>query len=140
MMMLQFTVTMGMSDMIITFKVFKEKIESGEKTQTIRMFTSSKWDRYRNAKKFQLYWHNPRNGGKLIREVQPSEQPFLIAFNNSDQCSNIDIIGESKERIVDLNAFAKRDGFESSREMFDWFFTEYGSGMYQEKFIVLRWN
>ena len=126
---------------LLTFKVFKEKIESGEKTQTIRMFSSiHQWMRLRNAKIFHLYWHNPRNGGKLIKVVEPSEQPFMIAFNNSDQCSNIDIIGESKDRIIDLNAFAQRDGFASSKEMFDWFFNEYGSRMYQEKFIVMRWK
>jgi hypothetical protein len=125
--------------MIISFSVFKEKIESGEKTQTIRRYSEFQFKRFTNAKIYHLYWHNPRNGGKLIKVVKPSEKPFLIAFNNSDYYSNIDIIGESKERVIDLNTFAKRDGFESSKEMFDWFFSEYGSRMYQEKFMVLRW-
>jgi hypothetical protein len=128
--------------MILSFSVFKDKIENGTKTQTIRRYSEFQYKRFCNAKKYQLYWHNPRNGGKLIREVEPSEKPFLIAFNNSDYHCNIDLIGGSKERFQGdiLIDFAKRDGFETSAHLFGWFAKTYGFEMYRKKFMVLRWK
>ena len=52
--------------MIISFSVFKEKILDGTKTQTIRRYSEFQYKRFCNAKKYQLYWGNPRNGGMPI--------------------------------------------------------------------------
>lgn len=127
--------------MIISFSVFKDKIESGEKTQTIRRYSAFQWKRFCNAKKYQLYWGNPRNGGTLIKEVEPSMPPFLIAFNNSDREPNINIIGASHDQpLIPMDYFAHCDGFRNAKEMFDWFYQKYGHEMYQTKFMVLRWK
>lgn len=130
--------------MIISFSVFREKIESGEKTQTIRRYSDFQFKRFTNATKYQLYWGNPRNGGQLIKEVEKAENPFIIVFNNSDHELNINILPRNgMKKAYDPNIlldFAKMDGFNSSREMFDWFYSHYGKDMYQKRFMVLRWK
>ncbi|MDD5348507.1 MAG: hypothetical protein PHT59_07830, partial [Candidatus Omnitrophica bacterium] len=68
------------SIMILTFKVFREKIESGDKTQTIRKYSPEQYQRLLNCWKlrettgrYNLFWHNPRNGGVRIKDVIPSD-------------------------------------------------------------------
>ena len=66
--------------MILTFKVFLDKIKSGEKCHTIRPYNEKRYRMLCNAKKYQLYWHNPRNGGKLIKATEPDGAPIRIFF------------------------------------------------------------
>ena len=123
---------------VISFSIFKDKIESGEKDQTIRPYSPIRYKQLKSAKIYHLWWHNPRNHGTPIFEVLPLEPPFLISFNKSLYYPNIDRIGRSKEHI-DLTAFARRDGFASSQEMFDWLEENYGNELYRKRFIVVRW-
>jgi hypothetical protein len=112
--------------MILSFSVFKEKILDGTKSQTIRPYNEFQWKRFCNAKKYQLYWHNPRNGGKLIKEVEPSEKPFIFSF--------------WKEEPTDFIEIAMRDGFETQLQMHAWFYHKYGEDMFTKKFMILRWK
>jgi len=134
--------------MILSFSVFKEKIENGEKCQTIRKYSEGQYKRFLNCwnkrettGRYNLFWRNPRNGGTRIKDVVPTDRPFLITFVGGDHPPHIRIFGYSEyDSNPDyLNDLAKRDGFSSSGEMWNWFEKEYGKEMYQSKFMVLRW-
>lgn len=134
--------------MILTFKVFREKIESGEKTQTIRKFSPEQYRRFLNCYekanstgRYNLFWHNPRNGGVRIKDVVPSEAPVLIRFDPNHGViiitrSNGDHKVATPEQRHDL---ARRDGFRDFPDMLAWFLDEYDTSLYQERFMVIRW-
>lgn len=117
--------------MIISFSVFKEKILDGTKKQTIRRYTKKRYEQFCNAynkkKKFQLYWGNPRNGGELLKEVEPDFIPYVISFDKNN-------------RNFDEEKVAKADGFKNYDEMRNWFWEKYGMKMYTEQFMVIRWK
>jgi hypothetical protein len=145
----------GVRTMIISFSVFREKIESGEKCQTLRKYSPGQYRWYLNCWKkrettgwYNLFWHNPRNGGTRIRDVVPSEKPFLICFNHAYGQMHINILrrkglAQSPQYLQDdysvLADIAKRDGFKNSSEMWEWFEKTYGKEMFQSKFMVVRW-
>jgi len=134
--------------MILSFSVFRELIENGKKCQTIRPYTEKRYRMFCNAKKYQLYWHNPRNGGKLIREAEPDGEPIRIFFmephNHSDY---ITVLGSTHDDNEQLNALyptdkdlANDDGFASYKELVAWFKATYGERMMRpNEFMVIRW-
>jgi hypothetical protein len=142
--------------MLLPFSVFREKIESGEKCQTIRKYSPGQYQRFLNCWKkrettgrYNLFWHNPRNGGVRIKDVVPSEKPFLIQFCQHDsfvgkknqfrRVMNSIINTETGEEIP-MFPLAKLDGFDDDFQMWDWFRAEYGIyGMLHETFMVIRW-
>lgn len=135
--------------MILTFKVFKEKIENGEKCQSIRQCNVKRYRMFKNAKKYQLYWHNPRNGGKLINEVDPEEKPIRFFFREPVAGSDyITVHGSTSfddERLNKLyptdKDFARADGFDTYAEMIAWFLKEYGKDMMRPtEFMIIRWK
>jgi hypothetical protein len=138
----------GSGTMILSFSVFKEKIESGEKCQTIRKFSPGQYKRFLNCwnkrettGRYNLFWHNPRNGGTRIRDAVPSDRPFLITFSGGDHPPFLRTVTKLKQaHNPDFHGeIAKRDGFETSGQMWDWFEKEYGKDLYQNKFMVIRW-
>jgi hypothetical protein len=135
--------------MIISFSVFKEKIESGEKKQTIRKYSEKRYKQFCNAKKYQLYWGSPRNGGTLIKEVELERFPQIIRFMQRDSYVGIKrrfkrvlncIIDEETGESVPMFSLAKADGFDNDFDMWDWFFEKYYDRMFSEKFMVIRWK
>ena len=138
--------------MILSFSIFRDKIESGEKRQTIRKYSPGQYQRFLNCwnkrgttGRYNLFWHNPRNGGTRIKDVIPSERPFLISFNRSCGQMNVHVIkfgGLDQSQYYQnciLSDLAKLDGFKNASDMWGWFEKEYSSKMYQEKFMVIRW-
>jgi len=141
--------------MIISFSVFKEEIETRQKCQTIRKYSAAQYRRYLNCWKkrettgrYNLFWHNPRNGGKRIMDAVPSDRPFLVSFSNSYGRPTIHFIRmntlkESREsyyqNFLILEEIARRDGFKNMSEMWNWFRQAYGKEMFQSKFIIVRW-
>lgn len=140
--------------MILSFSIFKEKIESGEKCQSIRKYSPGQYRKFLNCWKkrettgrYNLFWHNPRNGGIRIKDVVPSDKPQIIRYRLRESFvgvklfrrSLIDIVDEETGIVINPFVLAKDDGFENDTEMHDWFFSEYGSTMYDERFMVLRW-
>jgi hypothetical protein len=141
--------------MIISFSVFKEKIESGEKHQTIRKYSAAQYRRYLNCWKkrestgrYNLFWHNPRNGGTRIKDAVPGDRPYLISFNRSYGQMNVNVLTKNgleqgrdyfRDSCIILSDLAKDDGFKNASEMWAWFEKEYGKDMFQSKFIVVRW-
>jgi hypothetical protein len=133
----------GVMRLILSFSTFKEKIEDGTKTQTIRPYNERQFKRFCNAKKYQLYWHNPRNGGKLIREVEPNGTPFLIRFHKKHAIINTGYLPGHNEFIYfpnEQHIIAINDGFERFLDLFSWFYEMYGEEMFTKKFMVLRWK
>ena len=138
--------------MIISFSVFKEKIESGEKGQTIRKYSPKQYQRYLNCWKkrestgrYNLFWHNPRNGGKRIRDAIPSMMPRLMQFNKTYGIVllNEDLAISNNSALVNkdiLEDLARADGFGNFKEMVAWFEKEYGDDtLYKEIFMIIRW-
>lgn len=135
--------------MILSFSAFKEKIEDGTKTQTIRRYSEFQYKRFCHAKMYQLYWGNPRNGGTLIKEVEPAELPRIIRFmqldhfvgkeNRFHQIMNA-ILDEQSAGFIPLFPLAKADRFDDDFQMWDWFKGNYGENMFTKKFMVLRWK
>ena len=133
--------------MILSFSVFREKIESGEKRQTIRKYSPGQYRQFLNCWKkrettgrYNLFWHNPRNGGTRIRDAVPADKPFLIYFEKvNDHPLYWAELGEDNEKLGRPNELAHRDGFKDSEEMFAWFYQAYGEAMFSERFMVIRW-
>lgn len=137
--------------MILSFSVFKEKLESGEKCQTIRKYSPGQYKRFLNcwarretSGKYNLFWHNPRNGGTRIKDVVPSDMPQCIFFEKVNGLINVWPSGDSDYETLfpngeSANSLAQRDGFKDYKEMIDWFFKEYGNSLFTETFMVIRW-
>jgi len=137
--------------MIISFSVFRDKIENGEKCQTIRKYSPGQYQRFLNCWKkrettgrYNLFWHNPRNGGTRIKDVVPSDKPALMHFEKHHGVVGFGADSESDDSIIYperecSNDLAIRDGFNGHDEMVSWFLKEYGEELYQSKFIVIRW-
>ena len=134
--------------MILSFSVFKEKIESGDKCQTIRKYSEGQYKRFLNCwnkrettGRYNLFWHNPRNGGTRIKDVIPTDKPIIIKFDKNN--SWIYVKEPSGIWLPMSWEYIKQtifdDGFILKSEMFDWFFKEYGEKMFTEEFMVIRW-
>ena len=140
--------------MIISFSVFKEKILDGSKKQTIRLYNEFRYKQFKNAKKYQLYWGNPRNGGTLLKEVEPLTEPLLFNFKvpgleENKKNQKVQIWFDSTDTALKyieqtqgcgIDNWAKADGFENHIEMHNWFYAKYGEKMFEKKFMLLRWK
>jgi hypothetical protein len=138
--------------MILSFSVFREKIESGEKCQTIRKYSPVQYKRFLNCWKkretngrYNLFWHNPRNGGTRIRDVVPSDEPQCIFFERVNRYINVWPSGGSDYDTLfpngeSANSLAQRDGFKDYKEMTEWFYREHGNALFSGAFMVIRWR
>ncbi len=131
----------------ISFSVFKDKILSGEKRQTIRRFTEKRYKQILNADRLQLYWHQRSKDGYLLKEVKLSRIYFL-AFREDE---NGKIRLWLKERENSLSFFpakewlsdyvAEMDGFDSYESMLKWFLEHYGKDeILNTTFMVIKWE
>jgi hypothetical protein len=134
--------------MILSFSVFRDKIESGEKCQSIRKYSPGQYQKFLNCWKkrettgrYNLFWRNPRNGGIRIRDAIPADRPFLITFSGGDYPPCVRTVSKLQQANNPQfhEEIAKRDGFSTSGNMFAWFESQYGHEMYQSKFMVIRW-
>ena len=128
----------------IAFSEFKDKILDGTKTQTIRMYTTEKYEKFRNAKRLQLYWIGDNGEPTLIKDVK-LEKVFIIAFD--DRFDRFQLYEQKEDHLEykrctrpkETEAIVRRDGFSSFKEMKEWFKRHYGSLIYQKFFVVIRW-
>ena len=134
---------------LIGFTVFKDKLLSGEKRQTIRKLRKRP---FRVDDKLYLYWHLRRKDCEKIGEAICRETFFIETFSGITLCNsetfNYGCIlrFENLEsgrfcRDLDPNEvedLAKRDGFSNGREMLEWLLKHYPD-MNEITFQVVRW-
>lgn len=109
----------------IGFSVFKEKIISEEKRQTIRL-DSKKWQnvyiRYINKEivMLQLYWHLRRPDCELLKEKKLiSMNSLFLKYLTEDQ--------------------ALTDGFITLEDALGWFYEKYPKQWETKMFWIIRW-
>ena len=130
----------------VGFTVFKDKILSGEKRQTIRPYSQSRWNTLLRNRKLQLYWKLRTKEVEFLKEVELKEL-FKIAFRTyfddlGHEC--VTIMKEENGKWRELSTeeqldLAIRDGFDGLWDFMEWFHKKYGENMYRMEFMVLRW-
>ena len=145
----------------IGFTVFKEKILSGEKTQTIRPYSEKRWLSILRNKKLQLYWKLRTKNTEFLKEVVAVEL-FKIMFledwddlghkviivkrtDNAFSAPREDFLFNRSERWRDMSVdeikeMARRDGFDDEFQMFKWFENKYGKDIWGKELMVIRWR
>ena len=133
----------------ISFSVFKEKILSGEKKQTIRPYSKKRWNSILKNKKLQLYWKQRTKECEFLKEVELEEMfriRFEIKWLRVSFLGYITVLKEEEDgswKEIDsdeLDHLARCDGFENCSEMTEWFFEKYGYGIDTMIFMVIRWR
>ena len=130
----------------IGFTVFKDKILTGEKTQTIRPYSERRWKTILKNKKLQLYWKLRTKECEFLKEVNLKEMfkiRFEIKWLRLYTLGYYTVFKEDgkwremeEEEMEDL---ARRDGFESFKALVEWFKGKYGVGIFTQDFMVIRW-
>lgn len=107
----------------ISFSTLKDKLLSGEKTQTIRPARTDYWFRFKKGDRVVGYWKlRTKECTKLFEGVM-SEDPFIVYLGDFDDDLMI------------------RDGFESLNDgLENWFLPHYGERPEFDYFVVLRWE
>jgi len=104
---------------IIGFTVFKDKILSGEKFQTIRLVRKRRPPRI--GETLRLYWHLRRKDCELLKEAVCV---YSMIWKWKDMKDNVDL--------------ARLDGFEGLEDFRKWF--ERYNPTDETKFMVIRWE
>jgi len=125
---------------IISFSVFKEKIQNGTKKQTIR-----KLRKYpiKTDDLLYLWWKSRTPQRERLGYAACSEQ-FLVKMSIIDNGFNVYFhvwpVGKTEELSCEERAkLAELDGFDSITEMVEWFHKTHGE-MHEECFQVIRWD
>ena len=131
----------------IGFTVFKDKILTGEKTQTIRPYSERRWKTILKNRKLQLYWKLRTKECEFLKEVNLKEM-FKIRFEikwlrlYSLGCYTVSKEEDGTWREMEeeeMEDLARRDGFESFKALVEWFKGKYGVGIFTQDFMVIRW-
>ena len=125
----------------ISFSMFKDKIRLGEKRQTIRPYSPNRYEQMVRIGRVQLYWKQRAKECEKLGEGRIT-RVFRIRFLKNKGVGEYTtngwlIIRYSREREEDL---ARRDGFGSFDEMWEWFHDHYGERMFRIPFMVIRWE
>lgn len=121
---------------LIGFTVFKDKILSGKKRQTIRVLRKKPVE---VGDKLCLYWHLRQKDCEKLKEAHCTEE-FQIQFDSgfifTDKVIkgslNCALSNKEKDRL------AKKDGFKNAEEMLEWFYSKYDD-VEDRIFQVIRW-
>jgi len=133
----------------ISFSVFKDKLLSGEKTQTIRPYSEKRFNQLKNARVLHIYWKQRTKECQLLFLADLVDL-FRIRFTEEKKVKKIieNYSSGDIEYLVfshfltdnELDDLVKFDGFNSVDEMFDWFYNKYGDSMYEKEFMVIRFK
>lgn len=123
----------------VSFSVFKDKLLSSEKDQTIRPFSEY---RYRQLSKpnckLQIYWKQRTKECEKLFEAVVTEL-FVIQLDPDER-----VIYHHEEKPMteeELEEVVRRDGFASVEEFFEFFVSRYGKEHLRENpFILLRFE
>lgn len=136
----------------ISFSVFKDKIKSGEKTQTIRPYSENRFNLIKRKRVLQLYWKQ-RDGGGLIKTAV-LESIDIIRLYAPAKITEFEIAGESRNRWIWVwtgsewekeseegkKETIKRDGFNDEFEFYTWFEKHYKGKVVGMNFMRIRWS
>ncbi len=136
----------------ISFSVFKDKIKSGEKTQTIRPYSENRFNLIKRKRVLQLYWKQ-RAGGGLIKTAV-LESIDIIRLYAPAKITEFEGAGESgnrwlwvwkagrweKESEEGKEETIKRDGFNDEFEFYAWFKKHYKGKVVGMNFMRIRWK
>jgi len=123
----------------ISFSEFKDKLLSGEKTQTIRPYTKHRYNQIKNAKKLQMYWKQRTKESEKLFDAE-LEDIFLIKFFHV--VTDILILYPKGVTLTDreIETLVRRDGFASKKELIKWFYRKYGNRLFRNYFMVIRFR
>lgn len=143
----------------ISFSVFREKILSGQKRQTIRKYSERRYKQLMNCRvgkkhKLQLYWKQRTKDCHLLFETHVHKIEFLRmrwASNWIEDANPFDYLqpcrvsspgyrweGSNAFSLEEAEQLARADGFDSFRE-FEHFFSRYDH-IEDLCFIIIHWN
>jgi len=128
----------------ISFSTFKDKLLSGEKTQTIRPFSEHRWKLLLKAKngelKLQIYWKQRTKECEKLFDAEITDLFILDLFPDTFVASDPSSDYRRPLTIEEEEELARRDGFSDYDEMFDWFFDRYKDDFFDMRFIVIRFK
>ena len=132
----------------ISFSVFKDKLLSGEKTQTIRPYSEKRFNQLKNAKVLHIYWKLRTKECQLLFladlvdlfRIRFTEEKKVKVIIESYSFGDIEYLVSHILTDDELDDLVKHDGFNSVDEMFDWFYNKYGDSMYEKEFMVIRFK
>lgn len=112
-----------MATYLLNFQAqFAERVESGEKRQTIRQFRRD-GKRLRPGDTVKLYTGLRTRNTRLLRTTTV-ESVSRIRMHVDESVIEID---GARLTTGEAHGFAQLDGFESAAEMFRWFVDQYGA-------------
>lgn len=111
-----------------TLKDADIKILDGSKTSTIREYSDARYDRFAVA---QI------KGGKLYHYMHPRTPGMRLIAVTDIKDVEIFRFPENASLPEDL---ARIDGFDSAREMYQWFFSMYGATFPDRKYLRITWS
>lgn len=122
---------------LIGFTVFKEKILSGEKCQTIRKLRKRP---IKVGDALYLYWHLRQKDCEFLGVAKCTKISRILIdqhywLGKQILCIIYGLINALTEKETD--ELAKKDGFANSDEMLKWFISKYPL---PETFDVIQWN
>lgn len=136
----------------VSFSVFKEKILSGEKTQTIRPYSEKRYETIKKIGKLQLYWKQRTKECELLGEAE-LESIDIIRFYAPENLLDFNGRGYPTGTIFKWNgeqwvpvdegdffATIHRDGFETINDMYEWFRKKYKDKLRTMNFMRIRWK
>jgi len=92
--------------MLLTFSVLYDKLLSGEKLQTTRLNWRRWWDwaihNWKKMLKLQMYWHNPRNGGKKMGEAKCTSLVVKHVCALTEEDAKLDGFDTLEEYLAEL--------------------------------------
>lgn len=119
--------------MVLSFKEqFRTKIENGTKIHTLRLDPINRWSTGRKIH-FATGVRTPKYDNFKMGEctaVQDVKMKIEVSKNIGVMSAIVEVDGRSLN-FYEIEQFAKNDGFDSSKEMFEWF----GAGQHDLKLI-----
>jgi|Deesub1362B_J571_1020462.scaffolds.fasta_scaffold03070_7 hypothetical protein len=129
----------------ISFSIFKDKLLSGEKDQTIRPFSEYRWKQLLKAKeegrKLQIYWKQRTKECEKLFDAEITDLFLLWFVPDKLTAPEPDSDYRHFLTIEEEEELSRRDGFKNSDEMDEWFFSKYQLlELAPEPFIVIRFR
>jgi len=133
----------------ISFSIFKDKLLSGEKDQTIRPFTRQRYLQFAKAREvseegkpsLQIYWkQRTKESEKLFDAILTELRVIAIDPDREEMRERVWMVADLKIPEGKVEEIVKRDGFESKEEFFNFFRKKYGSKLKDMYFILIRFR